>query len=84
MSSRSLIVLRDLWNRWLVLAQKIGKFQSRIVLTVAYFVIVLPFGLGVRLLADPLRIRRQPADASSNWSARQTHDVDLDASHRQF
>jgi len=77
-------VLRDLWNRWLVLAQKIGKFQSRIVLTVVYFVIVLPFGLGVRLLADPLRIRRRSVQAQSNWSARQTSDVDLDASYRQF
>ena len=77
-------MLRDLWNRWLVLAQKIGKFQSRIVLTVVYFVIVLPFGLGVRLFADPLRIRRGSARPKSNWSARQTSDVDLAASYRQF
>lgn len=77
-------MLRDLWNRWLVLAQKIGKFQSRIVLTTVYFVIVLPFGLGVRLFADPLRIRRRSADASSSWSARQTADVDLDGSFKQF
>jgi len=77
-------VLRDLWNRWLVLAKKIGKFQSRVVLTVVYFVIVLPFGLGVRLFADPLRIRRRSAQEHSNWSARQTSDVDLDASYRQF
>lgn len=77
-------MLRDLWNRWLVLAQKIGKFQSRIVLTVVYFVIVLPFGLGVRLFADPLRIRRGSSQQQSNWSDRQTSDVDLDASYRQF
>ena len=77
-------MLRDLWNRWLVLAQKIGKFQSRIVLTMVYFVIVLPFGLGVRLFADPLRIRRRSAPQDSDWSARPTSDVDLDASYRQF
>ena len=51
-------MLRKLWTQWLVLARKIGKFQSRIILTVFYFVIVTPFGLGVRLFADPLRIRR--------------------------
>ena len=77
-------MLRDLWNRWLVLAQKIGKFQSRIVLTLVYFVIVLPFGLGVRLFADPLRIRRRSTRQQSDWSVRQTSDVDLDASYRQF
>jgi hypothetical protein len=67
-----------------VLAQKIGKFQSRIVLTLVYFVVVWPFGLGVRLFADPLRIRRSSTRPQSNWSARQTSDVDLDASYRQF
>lgn len=77
-------MLRDLWNRWLVLAQKIGKFQSRIILTLVYLVIVLPFGLGVRLFADPLRTRRHSAQTQSSWSARATGDVDLEASHRQF
>ena len=77
-------MLRDLWNRWLVLAQKIGKFQSRLVLTVVYFVVVLPFGLGVRVFGDPLRIRRGSARLQSDWSARHTSDVDLDASSRQF
>ncbi len=77
-------MLRDLWNRWLVLAQKIGKFQSRIVLTVVYFVFVLPFGLGVRLFADPLQIRRGSSRPQSDWRARQPSDVDLDASYRQF
>ena len=77
-------MLRDLWNRWLVLAQKIGKFQSRIVLTVVYFVFVLPFGLGVRLFGDPLRIHRGSAQQQSDWIARQTSDSDLDASNRQF
>ncbi len=77
-------MLRDLWNRWLVLAQKIGKFQSRIVLTVVYFVFVWPFGLGVRLFADPLHVRRGSSQQQSDWSARQPSDVDLDASYRQF
>ncbi len=77
-------MLRDLWNHWLVLAQKIGKFQSRIILTLAYFVIVLPFGLGVRLFGDPLRIRRRSLHAQTNWTVRHTTDVDLDASYRQF
>ncbi len=75
-------MLRNLWDRWLVLARKIGKFQSRILLTFFYFVIVLPFGLGVRLLADPLHIRRRrPADTA--WQPRETRDVELADAHRQ-
>ena len=75
-------MLRNLWDRWLVLARKIGKFQSRILLTWFYFVIVLPFGLGVRLLADPLHIRRhRPADTA--WQPRETRDVELADAQRQ-
>jgi len=64
-------VLRKLWDHWMVLARKIGKFQSRILLTFFYFVIVLPFGLGVRLLAD------------TAWLPRETRDVDLADGQRQ-
>jgi hypothetical protein len=74
--------VRKLWGRWLILARKIGNFQSRILLTLFYFVIVLPFGLGVRLLADPLHIRaRAPTDTA--WQPRETRDVDLGAGRRQ-
>ena len=75
-------MLRKLWDRLMVLARKIGKFQSRILLTFFYFVIVLPFGLAVRLFADPLHIRRhRPADTA--WLPRETHDVELADARRQ-
>ncbi|MCA9869797.1 MAG: hypothetical protein H6649_09155 [Caldilineae bacterium] len=75
-------MLRKLWNRWMVLARKIGKFQSRILLTFFYFVIVLPFGLAVRLLADPLHIRRHRS-AETAWLPRETHDKELADAQRQ-
>ncbi len=77
-------MLRKLWSHWLVLAYKIGQFQSRIVLTFFYFVFVTPFGLGVRLFADPLHIRRRSLhSAQSGWVARTTRDVDLTTGHKQ-
>ncbi|MEZ4768317.1 MAG: hypothetical protein R2844_07815 [Caldilineales bacterium] len=75
-------MLRKLWDRWMVLARKIGKFQSRILLTLFYFVIVLPFGLAVRLLADPLHIRRHQSRDTA-WLPRETHDKELADAHRQ-
>lgn len=47
------------WERWKQIATTIGDFQARVVLSLFYFVVVLPFGLGVRLFADPLAIRRR-------------------------
>jgi hypothetical protein len=52
-------MLRRLWERWTRVAHSIGTFQSRVLLTLFYGLILAPFALGVRLLADPLRLRRQ-------------------------
>ncbi len=77
-------MLRKLWSHWLTLARKIGQFQSRIILTLFYFVFVTPFGLGVRLFADPLHIKRRSLHgAPSGWQARETRDVDLAAGQKQ-
>ena len=53
------------WKAWLRLATIIGDFQARVILSLFYFVIAMPFGLGVRLFTDPLGIkgRRQ-----GNWT----------------
>jgi hypothetical protein len=50
-------MLKDLWRGWLAVARKIGRFQSQVVLTLFYFVVVAPFALAVRLFADPLSPR---------------------------
>ena len=57
---------RRLWSRWLKIAGIIGDFQARVVLSLFYFLIVLPFGLAVRLSGDPLRIKRP---RTTNWTA---------------
>ena len=44
---------------------------------------VWPFGLGVRLFADPLHVRRGSSQQQSDWSPRQPSDVDLDVYKRQ-
>jgi hypothetical protein len=53
-------MLRKFWEAWKRIAQKIGNFQARVLLTIIYASLVLPFGLLTRLFADPLRVRRRP------------------------
>jgi hypothetical protein len=74
-------MLRRLWDRWKGIAHAIGTFQSRVLLTVFYCLIVLPFGLGLRLLADPLRLRCRPG---SHWRGRATVSPDGEHARRQF
>jgi hypothetical protein len=46
-----------LWHGWKRFGRKLADVQARILLSIVYFTVVLPFGLAVRLLADPLAIK---------------------------
>jgi hypothetical protein len=58
-----------LWNAWKAFSKRMGNYQSRVLMAFIYVIIVLPFGLGVTLLADPLQIKRVKAD--TNWQAKE-------------
>lgn len=72
-------LLRKIWAGWKRFGQLMGDFIGRLVLTVFYFTIFLPFGLGMRLLGDSLdsKSRIQP-----KWRKRKTRDLTLDDSRR--
>lgn len=53
-------MFKRLWERWKKIAHVIGNFQARLLLTLLYIILVLPFGLLVRLFSDPMRIRKLP------------------------
>ncbi len=72
--------LKRLWEGWKRVARVIGDFQARVVLTIFYAVLVLPFGLGVRLFGDPLRVRRLP----ESWHARDPQTMDEEWARRQW
>ncbi len=72
--------LERVWEGWKRVAHVIGDFQARVILTVFYAVLVLPFGLLVRLFADPLELRHPPAA----WHARPAETVDTGWARRQW
>jgi len=55
-------MMRDL----VVFTERFGSMLSRIFLTLLYFLVLGPFALVYRLVADPLHLRRQVA---GNWWA---------------
>jgi hypothetical protein len=74
--------LRSIWARWRAIAHVIGDFQARILLSAAYFVLIAPFALGVRMFSDPLRLR---AGTTPAWSERPTaREEPVAAFRRQF
>lgn len=73
--------IKDFWNGWKAFGQFMGNWLARVVLTVFYFSVLVPFGLGVRLLADPLSTKRQP---DMLWQPRSTGDQTLEDTRRQY
>ena len=71
-------IFRIAWERFRLISLIIGEVQSRVLLTVFYFTILLPFGLGSRLFSDPLRL-----DAPAEWLERDPTPDDLDSAREQ-
>jgi len=75
-------IFRTAWQTWKTRAHDVGQFQSRLLLTVFYFTVFVPFAVLTRLLGDPLRLRRNMRDTDwCEWTAR---DSSIDAARRQF
>lgn len=73
-------MLKRLWQGWKRIARVIGDFQARVLLTVIYAVVVLPFGVMFRLLSDALRIKQKPVE----WLDYPHNSSDMDWARRQF
>ena len=73
-------ILNRAWNTWKRVGQAIGDFIARIVLTIFYFSLLLPFGIGVRLFSDPLNLRTKE---ELGWIKRTSRDITLEDGWRQ-
>ena len=76
-----LVLIKDFWPGWKAFGQFLGDWLARVVLTIFYFSILVPFGVGVRLFADPLHIKSLPDQL---WRPRPTGDQTLEDTMRQF
>ena len=66
----------DVWRRF---GLWMGTQVARLVFTVLYFTLLLPFALGGRLASDRLRRKAEPA-----WLAKVSRDMSLSESRRPF
>src|SRR5438093_4198056 len=73
--------LRATWERWKKIGRAVGVVQTRLLMVVFYFLVVLPLGLIMRLSGDPLRLK--PA-AGSNWTPHRHEKASLDTARKQF
>ena len=73
--------LKKFWHAWKRFGQVMGDFIGRLVLTVFYFTLFMPFGLGVRFFGDPLALR---PSGPLKWLERTTKDLTIDDTRRLY
>jgi hypothetical protein len=74
-------ILRKGWEAWKRFGQFMGDQVGRVVLSIFYFTLFMPFGLGVRFFLDPLGMR---ARDRVEWLERKTQDLTIDDARRLF
>jgi hypothetical protein len=72
--------LKTAWKKWRAFGQVIGDFVARIVMTVFYFTVAVPFGIGVRLFKDPLHLKSK----DSGWLPRETKPETIEDARRPY
>jgi hypothetical protein len=75
-------ILSKIWTAWLRVARIIGDLIARVVLSLFYFTVFVPFALGVRMFGDPLGMK--DGSGTSGWLQRSVGDPALEHSRRQF
>lgn len=73
--------LRSLWQGWRRAAAAIGHFQTRLILSILYFVVMAPVAAGVRRFADPLGLRGPRG--GTYWRVRDNPTLSLEQARRQ-
>lgn len=71
----------NFWSGWKEFGHFLGNLLARVVLTIFYFTIFVPFAIGVRLFSDPLHIKTLPVPF---WRPRTTGDQTLEHVTRQY
>ncbi len=71
-----------IWKYWKKIGEFIGNLLGRFFLMLFYITIVLPFGIGIRLLGDPLNMHKKATPRG--WAQRHSPEPTIEASFHQF
>ena len=71
-------MLKRMWQAWKLIAKKVGNFQARVLLTILYAAL-FPYGVAIRLLSDPLRVKRRPTE----WLSHRDEAYDMQWARKQ-
>jgi hypothetical protein len=73
--------LAKLWHGWKQFANRLGNYSSRIWLAFIYFILMIPFGLLMRLFINPWKSSQTRGTA---WIPKESAKTDLSSARNQF
>lgn len=76
--------LRAVHRGWMTLAFAMGFVMTRVILSLAFFLVFVPIGLVLRLVGKDLLSRRLDPDAESYWLRRDDGRADRESLERYF
>ncbi len=76
-------LFRRVWHRWMGFSKRMGSFQSRIMLSFFFFLVISPVALLIKFLGDPLRIKKTKT-SETYWLAREESSAQIGDYRRQF
>jgi len=76
-------IFKRLWFRWTGFSKRMGSFQSRIMLSFFFFIIISPAALIIRVLGDPLQIKKKKT-MDTYWLTKTESSTELEDYRRQF
>lgn len=74
-------ILQLAWQRFSIIARNYGAMQARVIATILYFTVILPFGLIMQLGDHPFK--QDAANTTPKWEARPPVENSLEAAKRQ-
>ena len=76
-------LLKRLWHRWTGFSKRMGSFQSRVMLSFFFVIIVSPAAVLIKVLGDPLSIKRKKV-MDTYWMTKTPSSTEIEDYRRQF
>ena len=73
-------LLQKVWKKWRAFGKAMGAIVAAAFMTLFYFTVAVPFGIGVRLFGDPLGVKR----ATPGWLAREDKQHTIEDARRLY
>ncbi len=73
-----MLKIKKIWNRWKKISKRIINFQSKILLTLIYFIFIPPTAIIMKFLSDPLKLKKYP-----QWFVRKKEKSTIDTLKEQ-